>query len=90
MHDVVVPHTGHYLNGSVEVALPPGTAQFVKAELTTQLHHSFGKVGTDGAPPGLLGSLVGNIGAMLPLGKVLPALATANNGGRYKSFLSDR
>ena len=60
------PTQGSYASTTTELCLPPGTTKFVKSELTLQKHATLG-------PPvleqvGLVGSLVGNLGVIMPLG----------------------
>ena len=60
---VNTPTTGTFLQSSVEFATPVGTAQFLKTDLQTQHHRSFG--------PSLFGqrpvlSLSGSLGIILP------------------------
>lgn len=62
------PSKGSYANATTELCVAPGTARFAKAEVTLQKHATLG-------PPilgqmGLVGSLVGNFGVIVPLGVV--------------------
>ncbi len=87
------PTTGEYLQTSLELALPPGTAQFVKTDITTQLHRQLGPNYLE--QPGLTFSMVGSIGLLYPLSVLFPSFYYNQSNIRAStspltSFLSDR
>lgn len=87
------PTTGEYLQTSLELALPPGTAQFVKTDITTQLHRQLGPNYLE--QPGLTFSMVGSIGLLYPLSVLFPSFYYNQSSIRAStspltSFLSDR
>lgn len=59
------PSTGKYLQSSTELALPSGSAQFIKSELFTQLHRTLGP--RIYGQPGLTSSICCNMGILIPL-----------------------
>lgn len=64
------PSTGQYLQTDLELAMPPGTAQFIKAQVSVQSHHSIG-------PPlfgqtGAVASFMGDVGFIMPLTMIQP------------------
>lgn len=69
------PSNGDYLQRTLELAIPSGSAQFVKSELSTQIHRTLG-LGIYGQP-GLVASLCGNLGLLIPL-KVFGVEATSS------------
>ena len=84
------PSTGNYLQSTTELALPSGSAQFLKTELSTQLHRTLGP-GIFGQP-GLVASLCGNLGLLIPL-KVFgfePTTSTGYLGNGKIPHMSDR
>lgn len=82
------PSTGQYLQGALEVALPPGNATFVKGDVSAQVHRPLGP--RLWGQPGLTFSLSGSMGLMVPLRRVLPFGLSTRQGRRDLSFLSDR
>ena len=83
------PTDGQYLQGSVEIAVPPGNAQFVKSEVVTQYHKSIGPP-LYGQDAGLVVSFCGNIGLIYPLTYFTYTNSSPNEKLFYKSYLSDR
>ena len=76
----VTPTRGSYLNSSVELALPPGTAKFAKFDIQAQTHKLLTPIRLDGQP-GLIFSLCYNVGILQPLSMSLSRgslLASAN------------
>lgn len=71
------PASGNFLQSTTELALPTGSAQFVKTELMTQIHRTLGP-GIFGQP-GLVASLCGNLGLLIPL-KVFGCEPTSSTG----------
>ena len=87
------PTHGEFLQTSLEVALPPGNAQFIKADVSSQFHRQLGPKYLQ--QPGLTLSLVGSIGMMTPLSFLFPSLYYEKSAFRTStspmtSFLSDR
>ena len=75
------PSNGKFINSSVEVALPPGSAQFLRSEITLQNHQTLGPSVFD--QPGLVGSVCGHLGVIYPLNreKSLHVSDRYHNGG---------
>lgn len=66
------PSEGSLMQGTAELSLPPGTAQFIKSDVKVQAHRKIG-------PPvlgqtGMVASLTGNLGWAMPLGALAPLL----------------
>lgn len=64
------PSTGQYVQTEIELAMSPGTAQFIKAQVSTQSHHCIG-------PPlfgqtGAVASFMGDFGFIMPLTVIHP------------------
>lgn len=78
------PTSGKYLKGTVELALPLGTAHFLKTEVDAQYHTTIGPKLF--GQTGFVASVCGSMGIMYPLSVVLPISSTVP----YKSHLSDR
>jgi outer membrane protein insertion porin family len=68
------PSQGSLIQGTAELSLPPGTAQFIKSDMKVQAHRQIG-------PPvlgqaGMVVSLTGNLGLAMPLGALSPLLSS--------------
>merc|ERR1711998_225264 len=61
-----MPTSGSYISSTFELAMPPGTAQFAKLDLSAQTHQLLTPIRLDGEP-GLVGSLCYNMGILQPL-----------------------
>jgi outer membrane protein insertion porin family len=90
--NVVSPSNGSLIQGSVEVAIPPGTAQYITSEISSQFHCSCGPNIYN--KPGLVGSICGSIGTILPLASIFyPLFKEKNintNDRKLIPFMSDR
>lgn len=75
------PSNGKFISSSVEVALPPGSAQFLRSEVTLQNHQTLGPSLFN--QPGLVASLCGHLGVVYPLNsdKSLNVSDRYHNGG---------
>lgn len=90
--NIVSPSKGTLIQGSVEVAIPPGTAQYITSEISSQYHYSCGPNMYD--KPGLTGSICCNIGTILPLALIFNPFLNKNyydsNNRKLIPFMSDR
>jgi outer membrane protein assembly factor BamA len=77
------PSRGSFLQASVEAALPPGTAQYVRSELTAQSHRTLGP--SLWGQPGLVASLAASTGLLRPMGSL-----RGSERRHGATFLSDR
>jgi len=82
------PSQGSLLQTSLEVAAKPGNAQFVRSEVTSQFHRTWGP-SLDGQP-GLVSSFCGSLGLVYPLQRLLSASQGANASTSYRTYLSDK
>jgi outer membrane protein assembly factor BamA len=92
------PSRGQLLRGTVEVALPPGTARFAKVEVTAEKHLSLAEILPFPALRHVTASFCGSFGTARLLGGVGEAMAMADmrrrdyasDGQRRQLNLSDR
>ena len=88
--NAATPSTGKYLQSSTELALPTGTAQFIKSELSAQIHRTLGP--RIYGQPGLTSSICCSMGMLIPL-KIFgfnPTTTTEYLGNGKIPHLSDR
>ncbi len=64
------PTEGSLVQGTAELSLPPGTAQFLKSDVKVQAHRRIGP--SILGQTGLVASLAGNLGVVMPLGLLTP------------------
>lgn len=77
------PEQGSLLQGSAEIALPPGTAQFVKGEATWQHTWQLGPRVLGQA--GLLCTLTGTAGLLIPFSALLKGSPSSSGRPSYSS-----
>lgn len=71
-NNAVAPSSGHLLQSTVEISLPPGSATFLRSEVSAQTHKVLG-------PPylgqtGLTASICGSLGVIVPLASMLRSI----------------
>lgn len=84
-----MPTAGSYINSSFELAVPPGTAQFAKFDLTAQTHKLLSPIRLDGQA-GLVGSLCYTLGFLQPLNFDPYKESFLSRTSKDKSHLCDR
>lgn len=87
------PTSGEFMQSSVEVALPPGNAQFLKGDFLGQVHR---QVGPDyQGQPGFTISFANTLGILYPLSSMFSSMyynksSIKSSTSPLTSFLSDR
>eukprot|EP01036_Dinobryon_divergens_P026227 gene26227-34848_t len=81
------PTTGRLLQGSIEAAIPPGNAQFLKSEFQSQYHKTIGP--SVNGQVGLVASICASAGIIYPLQR-LNFFSPQDGKTKYRTYLSDK